>query len=142
MIILGLALSLTPVNWTAVKILLIPLSIFGMVCFFGGLFIIGATITFWTVNSIEIMNILTYGGSFVISHPMSIYTDWMRRFFTFIVPAIFLNYYPALYILEKPDPFDFPAIAPFLSPVAGLFMLGLSLLFWNFGMKQYQSTGT
>jgi ABC-2 type transport system permease protein len=43
----------------------------------------------------------------------------MRRFFTYIVPAIFLNYYPALYFLNKPDPFNFPAFAPFLSPLVG-----------------------
>ena len=140
--IIGLALAQTNIVWTVGKLLYLPLVIVSMVCFFGGLFIIGATITFWTVESIEVMNILTYGGSFLISHPMHIYGDWMRRFFTYIVPAIFLNYYPALYFLGKPDPFDFPAFAPFLAPVAGLLILGLALAFWRFGMKHYQSTGT
>ncbi len=140
--IIGLALAQTNIVWTVGKLLYLPLVIVSMVCFFGGLFIIGATITFWTVESIEVMNILTYGGSFLISHPMHIYGDWMRRFFTYIVPAIFLNYYPALYFLGKPDPFNFPAFAPFLAPVAGLLVLGLALAFWRFGMKHYQSTGT
>ena len=112
------------------------------VLFFGGLFVIGATITFWTVESIEVMNILTYGGSYMISHPMHIFPDILRHFFTFIVPAIFLNYYPALYILELPDPFGMPSWAPFLAPAAGLLMLLAALAFWQFGIRQYQSTGT
>jgi ABC-type uncharacterized transport system permease subunit len=56
----------------------------------------------------------------MISYPMHIYPTWMRSFFTFVVPAIFLNYYPALFFLGKPDPFGLPAFAPFLSPLIGL----------------------
>ncbi|MCA9936320.1 MAG: ABC-2 family transporter protein [Ardenticatenaceae bacterium] len=132
----------TMITWTPAKLLYLPFVLGSMVCFFGGLFVVGATITFWTVESIEVMNILTYGGSFTISYPMSIYPDWLRRFFTYIVPAIFLNYYPALYILDKPDPFNFPPIAPFLAPLVGLITLALSLAFWRFGITHYQSTGT
>jgi ABC-2 type transport system permease protein len=140
--IFSLALSQTDIIWTITNILYLHFVIQSMVCFFGGLFIICATITFWTIESNEVMNILTYGGSFLISHPMHIYGDWMRRFFTFVVPAIFLNYYPALYYLDKPDPFNFPAFAPFLSPFVGLMVLGAALAFWRFGRKHYQSTGS
>ena len=35
----------------------------------------------------------------------------MRRVFTFVIPAIFLNYYPALFFWTKPDPFNFPSFA-------------------------------
>jgi ABC-2 type transport system permease protein len=130
------------IGWTLPKLGLTAVMLISMVLFFGGLFIIGATISFWTVNSIEAMNVLTYGGSFVTSHPMHIYQPWLRRFFTFVVPVIFLNYFPALYILEKPDPFNMPVWTPLLSPVAGLFMLSLALAFWRFGIRHYQSTGT
>ena len=137
-----LALNMTDITWTTAKIALLPIVILSMIGFFGGLYMIGSTITFWTVESIEVMNILTYGGSFLISYPMHIYQDWMRRFFTYIIPAIFLVYYPALYILDKPDPFNFPTFAPFLSPLVGLLMLATAVSFWRFGIKHYQSTGT
>ncbi|NUM43603.1 MAG: ABC-2 family transporter protein [Anaerolineales bacterium] len=140
--IFALAVSLTDLTWTPAKVLYLPFVVLGMILFFGGLFIIGATITFWTVESIEVMNILTYGGSYTISHPMHIYQDWLRRFFTYFVPAIFLNYYPALYFLNKPDPFNFPPFAPFLSPIVGLAVFLFALAFWRFGMRHYQSTGT
>jgi ABC-2 type transport system permease protein len=104
--------------------------------------VIGATITFWTVESIEAINILTYGGSELMAYPMQIYQDWMRLFFTYVVPAIFLNYYPALYFLDKPDPFHLPVWAHFLAPLAGFGVLGAGLLFWRYGLRHYQSTGS
>ncbi|MFZ5915622.1 MAG: ABC transporter permease [Chloroflexota bacterium] len=140
--ILAVAAALTDLRWTAVKLLYLPVVFASLVGFFGGLFIIGSTITFWTVESIEVVNIFTYGGSEMMSYPMHIYQNWMRRFFTYIVPAIFVNYYPALYFLDKPDPFGLPPFAPFLAPVAGLGVLAVGLAFWRFGIRHYQSTGT
>lgn len=141
-IIFGIAVGLAQIRWTLVKVLYLPWVVIGLICFFGGLFMIGATFTFWTVDSIEAMNILTYGGSEMMSYPMHIYPDWLRRTFTYIIPAIFLNYYPALFFLDKPDPFHFPWIMPFLSPWVGIGILLIALTFWRFGIRHYQSTGT
>jgi ABC-2 type transport system permease protein len=141
-VIFCIALSMTNIHWTPGKIAYLPVVLVRQVVFLGGLFIIGATTTFWTVQRVEIINIFTYGGTELVSYPMTIYTEWMRRFFTYIVPAIFLNYYPALYFLDKPDPLNAPAYAPFLAPVAGFGMLAAALGFWRFGLKHYASTGT
>lgn len=140
--IFALALSLDPVAWTLGKILYLPLVVLGMVLFFGGLFVIGSTVTFWTVESFEAMNILTYGSSFLISYPMNIYGAWLRRVFTFVIPAIFLNYYPALYFLDRPDPLGFPGFAPFVAPLAGGAVFAAALAFWRFGLRHYHSTGS
>lgn len=136
------ALNLAQIEWSWGKIIYLPWVIVGLICFFGGLFVTGATFTFWTVDSVEAMNILTYGGSEMMAYPMHIYPDWLRYTFTYVVPAIFLNYYPALYFLNKPDPFGLPVFMPFLSPVVGIGILALALAFWRFGIKHYQSTGT
>ena len=141
-LIFFVALSFNDIQWTIIKIAYVPIIVLSMVLFFGGLFIIGSTITFWTIDSIEAINILTYGGSEMMAYPMHIYQDWLRHIFTFLVPAIFLNYYPALYILDKPDPLNYPSFAPFLSPVAGLAVFMAALAFWRFGLKHYQSTGS
>jgi ABC-2 type transport system permease protein len=141
-VVFGVALSLVDIRWTPAKVAYLPAVYLGQVCFFGGLFIMGSTLTFWTIESIEVVNIFTYGGREMISYPMHIYQAWMRRFFTFVMPAIFLNYYPALYFLDKPAPFNVPAFAPFLAPVAGVGLLMAALAFWRFGIRHYQSTGT
>ena len=142
LVIFGFALATLEIDWTAAKILYLPVVFASLVCFFGGLFITGATFSFWTVEALEVINIFTYGGNEMIGYPAHIYPDWMRRTFTFIIPAIFLNYYPALFFLDKPDPFGLPVFAPFLAPLVGLGSLFAALAFWRFGIRHYQSTGT
>lgn len=142
LLILAASFLLVDIQWTTGKILYLPVVILSQVVCMGALFLAGSTITFWTVERIEAVNILTYGGVELITYPMSIYPGWILRFFTYIVPFIFINYYPALYILGKPDPFGFPAFAPFLAPLVALGMGAAALLFWSFGLKHYQSTGT
>jgi ABC-2 type transport system permease protein len=142
LVILGFALANLEIHWTLAKTLYLPLVFASLVCFFGALFITGATLSFWTVEALEVINIFTYGGNEMITYPMHIYPDWMRRAFTFLIPAIFLNYYPALFFLDKPDPFGLPVFAPFLAPAVALVSLVVSLAFWQFGIRHYQSTGT
>ncbi len=137
-----LALSNLHVQWTITRLALLPLVFTSLVCFFGGLFIAGSAITFWTLESIELVNILTYGGVEMMSYPMTIYQDWLRSLFTYIIPAVFLVYYPSLYILGKPDPFGMPWYAPWLSPVVGGSVLAAGRAFWELGLRQYQSAGT
>ena len=140
--ILAIAIQMTDIHWTFAKVVYLPVVIVSQIAFFGGLFVAGATTTFWTVQRVEILNVFTYGGGEMIAYPMHIYDEWMRRFFTYVVPAIFMNYYPALYFLNKPDPLNLPPIAPFLSPVAGFGTLAAALVFWQFGIRNYTSTGT
>ena len=141
-VIFAIALNTVDIHWTLGKLVYLPFVVLGIVSFFGGLFIIGSTITFWTVDSIEVMNIFTYGSSELISYPMHIYPDWMRSFFTYVLPAALLNYYPALYFLDKADPLGMPIFMRFLSPLAGLLVLLVGLFFLRFGIRHYQSTGT
>lgn len=143
----GLAIfvvALTQVNivWTPGKILYLPVVLASQVLVMGALFMIGSTITFWTLQSIEAVNIFTYGGTELMSYPMEIYPLWMQRFFTFVIPFIFLNFYPALYFLDKPDPLQFPPFAPFLAPFVALSFFAIALWFWRVGINHYQSSGT
>ncbi len=135
-------LLLTNIQWTIGKILYLPLVIISQVVVFGALFMAGSTLTFWSVKPIEAVNIVTYGGTEMMTYPMSIYPPWLRRFFTYALPFIFLNYYPALFFLNKPDPLGYPVFAPFLAPVAAIVVMALCYQFWLFGLQHYQGTGS
>ena len=141
-IVLALALSQLHIQWTVAKLFYLPVILVSQICFFGSLFIIGATITFWTIESVEIINVFTYGGTEMMAYPMNIYPRGLLYFFTFILPAIFMNYYPALYLLDKPDPLSMPVFVHFIAPLVGLGLLLLALTFWRFGIRHYQSTGS
>lgn len=138
----GILLSIIPelrISYEA--ILYMPFVIVGMLLFFGGIFIISSAITFWTLDSVESLNILTFGVNQLMAYPMTSYQDSLRFFFTFIIPAAFLNYYPALEMLGKSDPFGLPSLVRYLAPLIGLGTFLLSLIIWRAGLNRYQSSG-
>lgn len=136
------SLSLSPIIWTPAKLLFLPLMLVGLVMAFGALFIAGSTLIFWTIQPLEAVNILTYGGNEMISYPMHIYPGILQRIFTYILPLMFMNYLPACFILDKPDPLGFPEFTCFLSPLLGALMLWAALRFWKFGIEHYQGSGS
>jgi ABC-2 type transport system permease protein len=140
--VLVLALAWTSVDWTLGKLLYLPLAISSGVVVFVALFIFGATLCFWTVESIELINILTYGGTELTSYPLPIYHELMQRFFVFIVPLAFVSYFPALYILDRPEARDWPGWLPFASPLAALLLALAARVAWGFGVRHYRSTGS
>lgn len=141
-VILAIAVRLVDIDWSPAKVAYMLVVIVSQILFFGALFIVGSTITFWTINSIEAINIFTYGGQEMMSFPMHIYHPLMRRFFTYIVPGVFLNYAPAVYLLGRDDLIGLGPFAPFLAPFISVVALTGALAFWRFGVRHYQSTGT
>jgi ABC-2 type transport system permease protein len=142
LVIFIFALTSAPIQWTIVKLIYLPVVFVSQIMAFGSLFIMGSTLTFWTMQPIEAVNILTYGGNELMTYPATIYPAWLRNFFTYLIPFVFLNYYPGLFFLDKPDPLGFPVFAPFLAPVVAGTMLAVSMWFWRFGINHYQSTGS
>lgn len=118
-------------------------TIIGGIFFFAGLFIFGSGISFWTVDSLEVMNMATYGGQFLTQYPMTIYGDFLRSFFTFVIPMAFINYYPTLWLLGKPDPFGAPiGLLAVLAPFVCLAMFAVGVALWRHGVHRYTSTGS
>ncbi len=142
LIIFIFGLSQLEVHWTALKLIYLPVLSISQVLFFGALFIIGATTTFWTTERLEILNVFTYGGNEVMSYPMYIFPRPIRWIFTYLVPLIFMSYFPAVFLLDKPDPFNAPGILSFSAPFVAMLMFFLALRFWRYGIKNYQSTGS
>lgn len=115
--------------------------ILGGTAVFYGLFILQAALAFWTVESLEVMNTVTYGGVEVAQYPLSIYRPWFRAFFTVVVPLGFTTYFPVRLLLaaDPAVPVQIHVSAPLI--VGGLF-LWLSLRLWEVGVRHYRSTGS
>ncbi|MBP7602151.1 MAG: ABC-2 family transporter protein [Thermoflexales bacterium] len=140
-LIFALAVANLSLDWTPVKIAYLPLVFASAVAFYGALFVFGATLSFWTTEALEIVNIFTYGGTTMASYPMNIYTDWLRRIFTYVIPTALIIYYPALFFFDLSDPAGLPVWASFLAPLAGFGLLALAFLGFRFGLRRYASTG-
>ena len=109
---------------------------------FCGLLILQATLSFWTVEGLEIVNTVTYGGVEASQVPMSIYTRWFRDFLTFVVPLACVAYFPVLALLGKAEMAGLTPAAAALAPIVGYAFLALTLWIWGFGVRRYTSTGS
>jgi ABC-2 type transport system permease protein len=113
------------------------------ICLFIATFILQATLTFWTVESIEVMNTLTYGGVEASQYPFSIYEDWFRRIFTYIVPLACVTYFPVLVLLDIDDPIGTTRLFQLTCPMLGVVFLGVSIAMFEYvGVRHYTSTGS
>ncbi len=130
------------VDWSAATVALATGAIVGGVCLFFGLFVLQATLAFWTTEGLEIANALTNGGTEAAQFPFVIYPPWFRRFFTYVVPLAGITYLPALAILGRTDPLGSTLLIQWLSPAAGVVFLLIALRVWNLGVRHYCSTGS
>jgi ABC-2 type transport system permease protein len=136
------ALSRLSIQWTGGKILLLAYTVPCGILFFGALCVFQASLSVKSVQSLEFMNVLTYGGVQSVQYPLSIYTDFFRRFFTFVIPLGCVTYYPSLIILERTDSLMAWQGFGWISPLGGIIIFGLSLLFWKRAVRWYVSTGS
>jgi ABC-2 type transport system permease protein len=130
------------IDWNAAKVALTALTFVTAIVTFSAIWIAGITISFWWIDTAELVNTGTYGGNYMAQHPLTIFGRWMRRFAIFIVPIAFISYFPALAILDKVDALAYPRWMSFLGvPVA--VAAGL-IAWWQWGnaVRHYRSTGS
>jgi ABC-2 type transport system permease protein len=139
---LALAVAWTSIAWTPLKVLYLLVVLVSGCVMFSALLVLGAVLCFWTVQSIEIINTVTYGGTEMASYPLPIYHELLQRFFTFIVPLAFVSYFPALYLLDRPEAQHLPGWLPVMTPVAAALLALVAWLAWQVGVRHYQSTGS
>ncbi len=141
-VLIVIATTTLPLHWTAQNIALAAWTVSGAVALFFGLLVLQAVLAFWTVESLEAVNALTYGGIQAAQYPMSLYPDWFRDFLTYVVPLACVAYFPVLVILGRPDPAGAPGWLLPLTPAAGFAFLAASFVAWRVGVGKYTSTGS
>jgi ABC-2 type transport system permease protein len=142
-VILLWAMSSLDGGFSLSRIALALFAIIGGAALFSGLFILGATLSFWTTESLEVVNIATYGGNYATQYPMSIYRPWLRHAMTFVLPLATVSYLPAHAILHRADSVIGSSLwIQCAAPAVGMLFLLLSLQVWRIGVRHYQSTGS
>jgi ABC-2 type transport system permease protein len=140
--VLSWAMAVLPIHWSVAKVCLLLAAVAGGVCLFFGLVVFQATMCFWTVESLEIWNAVTYGGVETAQYPLSLYKSWFRQFFTYVIPLACVAYFPVVAVLGKADPLHSPVVLQWASPLAGVIFLAIALRVWRVGVRHYASTGS
>jgi ABC-2 type transport system permease protein len=141
--VLAWALASLDVALTPLRLLQVLGAIAGGAALFVGLFVLQATMAFWTTESLEVMNTVTYGGAETGQYPLPIYRRWFRGFFTVVVPLACVTYYPGMGVLGRARELGrLGELWSWLAPTAGLAFLLAALGLWQVGVRHYRSTGS
>lgn len=137
--VLAWSISQLPELWTLPKLLALLLMVVNGVFVFTGIFILAATMCFWSVQALELANVFTDGGREMAQYPLGIYEAWVRKFFTYIIPFACVSYLPLMLLLDKREGSTAELL---LLPFGGALFLLPCLLVWQIGIRHYRSTGS
>jgi ABC-2 type transport system permease protein len=130
------------VDWTGPRVGVAVLMLVSSCLIFFSFFVTFSCVQFWVGDSSQFANAFTYGGNTMTQYPMTIFPREVLKGLTFVFPVAFVNWYPCLFLLGRPDPFGMPSWFAFLSPVVAALTLLVAGLAWRAGVRHYTSTGS
>ncbi|MFF9122994.1 ABC transporter permease [Streptomyces sp. NPDC014889] len=140
-LVLGWALMRLDVDWTPLRLLLMPVMVVSGCVIFCAVFVAGAAFQFVAQDASEVQNAFTYGGTTLLQYPPTVFAKELVRGVTFVLPLAFVNWLPALYVLGRPYPLDLPRWTAFASPLVAVACCALAGAAWRVGLRSYRSTG-
>lgn len=142
LVVLVVAMLANPIELTPATVGLVVMTAVSGTAIFCALWVAAAGLQFWLLDAGELVNSFTYGSGYAASYPTSIFTTPLRVLFTFVIPAAFIAYLPALLILDLPGPAWTPAWLGWLTPVAAVVVWALALALWRAGLRHYTGAGS
>jgi ABC-2 type transport system permease protein len=135
-------LAYADLDWTPARAVLAVVAPISAAALFSAVFVAGATVAFWWIDSGEIANAFTYGGRQFGSYPITVYPTWLRSAFAYGLGLAFAGYQPALALLGRPDPLGSPAWTAWCTPAVAAVAWAGALALWRTGIRHYRSTGS
>jgi ABC-2 type transport system permease protein len=137
----AVVLARTDLDWTPARVAMAVVGPVVATVVFSSLFVAAGGIVFWVVDGTEVTAALTYGSAYLAQWPIGVLTPVLARFFTFVIPAAFAGYLPALALLGLPDPTGLPGWLPWASPLAAVAAAVAAGLVWRSGIRHYVGAG-
>lgn len=141
-VVLVFALGRVDIDWTPGRVAVFVSMLVGAVGIYCAIWVATNAIAFWTMDAREVANSFTYGGNALTQYPLHIYGAWLRRIFAYAIPLGFVNYFPSLYLLDRPDPLGLPVALRFISPLVALASVAVAGWVWREAVRHYRSTGS
>jgi viologen exporter family transport system permease protein len=140
--VLAYGIAASDIAWTWDRAVLMIVMLISGVAIFCSVFILFACYQFLAQEAAEMANAFTYGGNTLTQYPLTIFPTEVIRGVTFIVPLAFVNWYPSLRILDRPDPLGLPEVVQFASPLVAVVLCLVAGAVWRLGLRSYRSTGS
>ncbi|MGW7415771.1 ABC transporter permease [Streptomyces sp. NPDC054863] len=134
--------QLEGVDWTPLKVLMVPMMLLSGGAIFAAVFTMGGAFQFWAQDAAQVQAAFTFGGNTLLQYPPTVFAKELVRGVTFVLPLAFVNWVPAMYVLGRPYPLAVPDWFAFLPPVVAVLFWVAAGLLWRAGLRSYRSTGS
>lgn len=129
------------IQWTFFRVLYYLFALAGGVLIQGAIFLFLATLNIYLLETNSLKEVFYWDMRKFAGYPISIFNRWIQICMIYIVPFAFVNYFPAQYLLRKPDMQQYPQIYLYLTPAVGALLFFAAYLFWRYSLRYYKSSG-
>ena len=136
-ITLVLGIRHSQITWNIMTVWTMAAMIIGGTLLFIGLFMLEASVCFFSIEDTSLMNVLTYGAKTHGKYPLDIYGKGILRFCTYVIPYTLIQYYPLQFLLGKTNNRHLA-----FCPIGIIVFLFVCNFVWRFGVKRYKSCGS
>lgn len=124
-------------DWNLYKIFLSVIFYLGSSLIYLGLMIAASATAFWTGQNHSIMDFLMKLNDFS-RYPFSIFSKPLRFVFTYLLPYVFMAYYPVKILLREQT----FTVSWLLTPAVGIIVMIFACFLWSMGVRSYTGTGS
>ncbi len=126
------------IQWSIAKICVLIGAIAGGAFIQLAIFLLIGSVSFWTMQSSKLQDIFFAFKDF-LNYPLYVYGKEIVAFLTYVFPLAFINYYPALFILERENAAN---ILNFLTIPVAVVLACIALVVWRVSLEHYNSAGS
>ena len=137
----SLAYTALGLRWDWVKWMFFGLAIVSGTLIETTLALMIACIAFWTGRSRRVNSLVMKLNVMVQHYPVDIFGYTFRVIVTGLIPVAFMNYYPALMLLDKLDRNSEWWWLGYMSPAVALLLVGVAAGVWRLALSRYASSG-
>lgn len=127
--------------WNAGNIAYYVLAVAGGVLIQGAIFLVLAALNIYLLETGSLKELFYWNMRKFAGYPISIFHKAVQACMIYVVPMAFVNYFPAQFLLRKPDMQQYPAAFLYITPLVGVGMYLLAYGFWRVSLRFYKSSG-
>lgn len=137
LITLVLGIRHSQVTWNLMTVWTMAAMVIGGTLLFIGLFMLGASVCFFSIEDTSLINVLTYGAKTHGKYPIDIYGRGIMRFCTYAIPYTLIQYYPLQFLLGRTGNWRLA-----FCPLGIVMFLLICYFTWRLGVSHYKSCGS
>lgn len=139
---IGLAYAQLNLNWDGWKWGFFVIAVISGAAIEFAINLLIACSAFWTGRSRSGFILVHQFYGLVHQYPIDIFGTTFRVIVTGLIPVAFMNYYPALFLLDKIDYTNPAWWLSYISPVVALLLIGIVSVVWRLALNRYSSSGS